>query len=200
MTVMLKCTTTWSGFPGAPGFTNIYWRPGTGGGSTADASDIAARVRACWFACTAIFPTVTKLQVSGVCEAIEDTTGALVGAFTGTTPAVVTATGGTPFAARGSAWVVQANTNLVVGRRFLRGRSFLAPLVTTAVGTDGEPFGFGPIATAFNAMLTGGSTLSFPVIWARPAPTAVPPRAGTSGPVTSYVVSQTMGVLRSRRD
>jgi hypothetical protein len=199
MTVMLRSVTTWSNVQGLPGYTNLYWRPGTGGGSTADASDIAARVRACWLACVGALVTGMTLQVSGVTEAIEDTTGALTGVFTGTTPAVVTGTGGGSLAPRGSGWTVQANTDLIVGRRFLKGRTFLAPLPTTAFNASGTPLGFGAVATAFNAMLTGGSTASFPVIWSRPI-VGTGARAGTSGPVTLYAVSQVPTLLRSRRD
>lgn len=199
MTVMLRSASVWSGFSGAPGYTNLYWRPGTGGGSVADASDISARVRAFWLALAPVLPTSVKLDVNPTCEAIEDTTGQLVGAFTGSTPAQVVGSGGANYAPRTAAWCMRAKTNLVVGGRFLQGRFFLTPLYQNAFASaDGTPFGFATAQTAANAMLTGGGTASFPVTWGRPVDT--PFRAGTSGPIVSYAVLPFASVLRSRRD
>jgi hypothetical protein len=196
---MLRVLSTWNGFVGSPGYTNLYWRPGTGGGSVADATDCVARVRALWVALAPQVSTSVSIAVNNLVEAVEDTTGALVGAFTGASVASVFGSGGTALAARGSAWVMQEKTALIVGRRFLRGHIFLAPLVQASFGADGNPTGFAATNAAGTAMLTGGGTASFPVVWARPTTTPAV-RAGTSGAVTSFQVSTKAGVLRSRRD
>lgn len=197
MTVMLKCTTRFTGPSGSPGYTVLYWRPGTGGGSTADATDIAARVRANWGFLFSRFQTGTAIQVDGTMDAIEDTTGAIVGAFTGTTPAVLNANGTGGQVPAASALLVQARTSNVVNGRFLRGRTFVSYLTVGQLGTDGSVASATATAfnSGFNGMLTGGGTASFPVVWHRPG-TGV----GISYPVTSYTTWSLMATLRSRRD
>lgn len=194
---MLKVITTIGGHGGSPGIATMYWRPGTGGGSTADATDCAARVRAFWQGIIAQLATGVTAQVSGTCEAIEDTTGAITGAFSGTTPAVVTGSGGGTSVATVAAALLQARTSSVVNGRFLRGRTFLSYFsdATMAAGGGLSTGSQTAVNTAANAMLTGGSTLSFPVVWHRPGL-----GVGTSLPVTSYTTWAQFAALRSRRD
>lgn len=199
MTVMLKCLTTLSsGVSGPPGVTTLFWRPGTGGGSVADATDIAARVRAMWFAQANRFVSGAQLQVQGVMEAVEDTTGQMVGIFAGTQPGAVAGTGAQPELPSAVALLVQARTSTVLNGRFLRGRTFISALNTAQCTTDGQVLAGAGAAFVggFTGLLTGGSTASFPVVWHRP--NAGGP--GSSFPVASYTVPVQFAVLRSRRD
>ena len=198
MTVMLKVSTISTGWQGAPGYTQMYFRPGTGGGSNADAADVVARVRAFWAALPSIFATSQQFAVQQTAEAIEDTSGTLTGAFPGGTPAVVTGSGSASLNAIASMVVLRQRTNLIVNGRFLQGRTYIGPVqpaVENALGGVGTTYQT-LIASAATSNLLTGATASFPVIWHRPVNHA----GGTSGPVTSYNVWSSFGVLRSRRD
>ena len=198
MTVMLRVRTVMTGWAGGPGLNTVYWRPGTGGGSTADATDCAARVRAALNAIAGVFPSSVTLLTSPTCDAIEDTTGALVGTFTGAVPALVAGSGGAIVTAPATAILVRQDTGVVVNGKRLRGRWFISPLDANAVNSSGEANATdrATINTAFNAMLVGGGTLSFPVVWHRPGPLG----AGTSAPIVLASCNTTLAVLRSRRD
>jgi hypothetical protein len=162
-----------------------YWRPGTSPGSTADATDCLARVRAALNGCVALVVGVYRPQTA--VDALDDATGAITGTFTGAAPANVTGSdSGDPMPAQ-TAWVIRARTNLIVGPRLLKGRMFLGGTTEGHNAPAGTPVS-GDVATidaAMNGMLTGGATASFPVIWHRPDPTAAIP-VGTSGPVVSF--------------
>lgn len=198
MVAIARTITTSTGIGGAPGITAIYWQPGTVGGSVADATDCAARVRAFFQAVRAYIPTVCTYQTSGTTEMIDAFTGNLLAAFTGTTPAAVTGSGGTGVLPRAAAILIQARTGAVINSRFIRGRTFLAPVVSSTQGVGGtvDPTAAGIITTAANAMLTGGGTASVPTIWHRPNTTGL----GNESPVVAYTVWSEFAALRSRRD
>jgi len=169
-----------------PGLFQTYWRPGTSGGSTADATDILARVRAMLNGIVTSLSTACTYTAQSQVDALEDSTGALTGSFFGTAPAPVTGTtAGEPMPAQ-TCYLIRATTGLVVGPRLLRGRTFLG-LPAETNNTTGAP-STGSVTnlnTVFPGMLTGGTTLSFPVVWHRPNPAAAVP-AGTSGAIVGY--------------
>lgn len=174
-----------------------FWRPGTSGGSTADASDCSARVRACLLvAANQLSSGITFRQNTEV-DALEDTSGALTGTYTAASVANVTGVVAGDVYAPACAYLVDSRTSLIVGRRFLKGRTYLAGCSEAGVDTGGgvPSTVASALNSGFNGMLTGGSTASFPVVWHRP------PRhttsGGTSGPVISY--STVVGYLGSQR-
>ena len=178
-----------------------YWRPGTSPGSNADATDILARVRAALNAILAIVSTGVIFTPVTEVDALDDATGAITGTFTGTAPALVTCTASGDLMPAQTAWLVRETTNLIVGPRLLKGRFFLGGATeghNTSLGTPVT----GDVATmntAFNGMLTGGATASFPVVWHRPNPLAAVP-VGTSGPIVNYAVQGSFwGSQRHRR-
>jgi len=197
MTVNLRVRTVIDGWTGGPGLMTVYWRPGTGGGTTADATDCVARVRACLFATLLQFPSPVTFAVQSQVDAIEDTTGALVGSFSATPVALVSAGGANSFAPTSSMYLVRLRTALVVNNRILRGRVFLGPILSTQVTSAGgiSAGAQTSLNNAFTAMLTGGTTASFPVVWHRPGTTV-----GTSGAIVAVSTWAQLGVLRSRRD
>ena len=93
---------------------------------------------------------------------------------------------------------LQLQTNTVVGRRLLIGRTFMGPLGTNAQATNGNP-----VALARTAVITGGTALltgatsAQAVVWSRPKPSGI---QGAYGAVTSVDAGLTFWVLRSRRD
>jgi hypothetical protein len=131
-------------------------------------------------------------------ETVEATTGQVIGIVSGTAVAAVAGSAtGSLTASQGP--LVQWLTSTVVGRRLLRGRTFLTPSGTSAIGSNGLV-----VAGVTTAILTAGatyiaSTPAQPVIWHRP----VPYGTGTNGvaAVIAGVSSPAkVAVLRSRRD
>lgn len=183
------------------GLLQTFWRPGTSPGSTADATDILARVRAMLLAAvTCISNGVTYTAINAV-DALDDATGAITGSFTGSTPANVVGTSSGDAMPAQTAYIVKATTNLIVGPRLLKGRTFLGLPTEANNQSSGVPVAANitTLNAAFAGLLTGGATASFPVIWHRPNPNAAVP-VGTSGPVVGYQTNSTMwGSQRGRR-
>lgn len=180
-----------------PGITQLWWSPQTAGGSTADATDCLARFRAFWFALVARIYTGTTFTFDPTCIAIEATTGALTGAFAGTTPAVVTGTEAGDPLPRQTQGLLRMGTSTVISGRRVRGRLFIP-----SPGESQNTSGSGPVAaymtdvtTAGGGLLVAGTTTSMPVIWHRPVAGA----GGASPLVTSMAASGEWSVLRSRR-
>ena len=192
-------------FPGAIGsqlgLLQMFWRPGTSPGSTADATDILARVRAMLAASAATLNTSCVYNPITAVDALDDATGNITGSFTGAAPAAVTGTAaGDPMPAQ-TAYILKATTNLIVGPRLLKGRTFLGCPGEANNAPAGTPLAAN-VATlngSFTALLTGGATASFPVIWHRPNPLAAIP-VGTSGPIVGYQCQASYwGSQRGRR-
>lgn len=177
-----------------------FWRPGTSGGTVADATDILTRVRTCLLAIQSQFSG--GCSWAGVAEAdvLEDSTGQITGTWQGVPGANVV--GGAVGDALSPALclVIRETTALIVGKRFLKGRIYLPGFTEGLSGLVGTPTGVnaGTVNNAFNALMTGGSTASFPVVWHRPNPAKS--IVGTSGPITGYAMQPAYwGVQRRRR-
>ena len=183
------------------GLFQTYWRPGTSPGSNADATDILARVRAMLAATLTQRNSGCTYFANASVDALDDATGAITGSFTGTLPANSTGTGGLNPMPPQTAYLLKARTNLIVGPRLLKGRSFFGvpdESNNAPAGTPGTA-DVTAVTNAFNGMLTGGVTASFPVIWHRPNPDAAVP-VGTSGPITSFQCEPNYwGSQRNRR-
>lgn len=201
MATILRVRWTISLPAGGTGLLQTYWRPGTSGGSTADATDCVARVRTMLVAAQAIYTGGTVYIPQLGVDALEDSTGTLTGSFLASSVANVQGTGTGDSLSQSQAYLVRHNTNLIVAGRRLRGRTYFGVPKESDTDTAGRPASAAVtiVQNAFNGLLTGGSTLSFPVIWSRPT-TTPSVRAGTSGPVVaSSVESNYFGVQRDRR-
>lgn len=187
---------TGSAFP-EPGYTSMWWRPGTAGGSVADATDILARFRSVWESLkTLISPSVT-FDYEGLCIAVEDTTGVLTGAFSGTDPTSTVGSGTGDPLPRQTQGLIQWQTSTVVNGRRLRGRTYVPGFGESENSSTAVPFASTVTAmvTAGALVLPAGATASFPVIWHRPGPGG----PGTSAAITGVSASTKWAVLRSRR-
>src|SRR5262249_7750848 len=111
---------------GTQGLLTVYWRPGTGGGSTADATDCLARVRAFLNSSAAAIHVSTTYTFTAACDVFEDSTWTLTGSFTGTGPASVPGTATGDCCPMATAWLVRWPTSTVVNGRRLQGRTFLS--------------------------------------------------------------------------
>lgn len=196
MSSIMRVRTVISYGAGGPGFSTCYFLPATLGGSAADATNCAAAVRAFWAALAARLNNSGAAATSGQCDVINDITGALVGAFTGATPAIV------PFTGAGSALppatqiLVRLNTATVINNRRIEGRTFAGPVDSNS-STNGLPVvAVGTAAAAAGAALLAVAGGALPLVWHRPGP---------NGPGTGVVLANATGapyfaVLRSRRD
>ena len=147
-----------------------------------------------WGAIQALIPADVDLQVENAGDIIEDTTGALTGAWTATPVAVVSGSSGDRYAAPAGA-VVNWLTETIGGGRRLRGRTFLVPLASGRFQNDGSVDDDGRviIQEAATALIAEQSA-SF-VIWHRGTGSN-----GSDGLVTAARVSDMVAVLTSRRD
>lgn len=182
----------WTGFPGAPGFTNFYHL--AAGSKTP--SEAAAAERLLFDGVKANLPPSVKIDVDEAFTIWDSVTGDLSSASTlSAVPAQVVGTGATTFAGPTGA-VVNWLTATPKGTRLMRGRSFLVPYSTSAFEANGTLSSVALIATqnAAQAMLTAlGPNL---VIWSKPTEENTP----AIGPVTEVRVPDKAVVLRSRRD
>lgn len=200
MAVILRARAVLNGWSGAPGLNTWYFSPATPGGSIADATDVLARVRAFWNDISGVIPSAVTISTSPTVDAIEATTGTLVGSYASTAPPTnVTGTGATEFYAPAVCALLQINTASFVAGRRVGGRSFINPLTEAAVAS-------GSASVATIASITGAAilritpssppTASFPIVWKRPVNGA----GGSVWPVVAFSMPSKLATLRSRRD
>lgn len=197
MTVIMRSAAILTGaaFP-QPGIAQMWWQPGTVGGSTADATDILARFRACWEGVKALIDDEVTIDYDPICLAVQDTTGVLTGAFAGTDPSTTVCTGTGDALPRQTQGLVRLGTSTVIAGRRLRGRIFVPGPLEANNSAQGTTTGYGTTVTAsFATIFTPGATASAAVIWHRPKAGA----GGVSALITSVATAPTWAVLRSRR-
>lgn len=197
---LLRVRATLSGWSGGPGLSTFYFTPGTAGGSTADATDVCARVRAFFNAVSARLPGAVSVNVSPIADAFDEATGILTGSFSSSAPpTAVTGTGAGEFYAPQVYALLQMNTATVIGGRRVQGRSFFGPLHEADVSS-------GTYSTAARSSVEGSAllqlsagvfpTLSSPKVWHRPKNGA----GGAAVIITSYSCPAKLATLKSRRD
>lgn len=191
---ILRVTAVWSGFTGAPGYTNFHFMGG--GGLISDAQQVAERVGGALENLATVLPRDVQISLRPELEVIDEATGEVQGyQQTSGIPAVTgTATGS--FSGPVGAVVNWTTNDLRFGRR-IRGRTFIVPLAGTAFWTAG-----GLNANAQNSIrafaneLQGGDLDSELVVWSRPRNGS----GGVAATVTGNRVPAKAAVLRSRRD
>ena len=198
MTALYRIRAAWTGFPGAPGVSTFYGL--TSGTSLAD-------LRAFFLSMAPSLPADVTIQVENTGDIIEDTTGALTGAWTDDPVLPVTGSAPPPYAAPVGVMLKWATDTIVDGHR-LRGRTFLVPCAGGVFDDDGSinDADF----TLFNGYATvlGAAVIGNIVVWHRPrvaraadgSRPAVTARAGSHGLITACSVPDEAVVLRSRRD
>lgn len=191
---ILRITANWSGFRGAPGYSNFFFR----GTSALEEDPVAAAeaVRTFFDSFKAFLPTGLRIEMSGVAGNIDETNGALVGEVNYAPPAAVLgAATGAYSAATGA--VVNWNTSSYRNGRRVRGRTFVVPLAANVFDSQGD-IASNPLTTFRNAAseLVANPGPDPMVVWSRP-------KAGSPGAaaeVTSASVPDLGAILRSRRD
>lgn len=198
MADLIRTRATIIGQTGLPGLFTAYYAP-SGAVGTAQATEALARVRAFFDSFKAHLPGTVQVTSPSEVDVINDANGDLVARVPGTPPATVSGTGAGTAGAAPLMFVLQHLTGVVVGKRVVRGRSFIGPTIASdnSVGN--------PTATSISALMTAaallGTTIVTPlgqVVWHRPS--GVPKAGGSSVLVTGHGVWTQWGVLRSRRD
>lgn len=179
----------------------VSWTGGTGGAgvSVFYADSLSAPpvgALATFFgAIKAMVPSNITWTIPNAGDTYDVATGALVNSWVASGPTVVAATGSPTSYSGGSGVVVRWNTAGIVGRRRVKGRTFIVPVVS-AIYDNGSILStqlavFQSAATALVA--SAGADLR---IWHRP----VSGIGGQAFPILSGVAPDLAAVLRSRRD
>lgn len=177
----------WDGLPGLPG-VSVFYSIGT------DASAAIAALNTWFNANKALYPTGLTWQTPSNGDIIDEEDGELVGDYTGAAGTVTTATGGAGVYAAGVGMRVRWNTSGILGRRRVRGSTFMVPLLAAAYDGSGtiQNASVASVQTASNA-LVASATLR---VWHRNSPGG---SDGKSFPFMSATVPDRVTSLRSRR-
>lgn len=142
----------------------------------------------------ALFPTGTTLTIPSVGDTIDETTGAITGAWAIPGGATVTATGTGVFALGTGIRVKWTTAGIHAGRR-VRGETFLVPCTSATfdgTGNVGAATVSAVTTAAGNLLLTNPGVFK---IWSRPKVGASGIQTGILGAVVPYLPTS----LRSRR-
>jgi hypothetical protein len=199
MAHLARVTINWTGFVGAPGFTNLYFSPAAGPDITQSVVDAAVAKTYTWMnQFTSSMPTAVNVAVDPSVEVIEYTDGKLAAFMTGT-PAAPQVGGDAGTFSSASGVVTSWYTGGIRNGRRIRGRSFMVPMGPTAYQNDGTL-----ATTKLTAWRTAANNLIANVdaarlaVWSRPSgPGATD---GIAYDVISAQVNDKVAVLRSRRD
>lgn len=197
---IIRVKVNWSGFVGAPGYTNLYFEP-------VPESDVitqpvvdnaVSKVQTFLGTWRQWLPTVVTTGVDSTIEEIDEQNGALQGFWSSTVAAPAGGSGSTSFASPAGACISWGTQGVRNGRR-VRGRTFMVPLASSAYDTDGTIHGthLPVMRTAANTLHgdAGGSRL---VIWARPNGGIIPD--GGAYDVITANITDKVAMLTSRRD
>lgn len=206
---LVKVTAKWTGFTGAPGYSNFYFHPIAFGDPLPATTDkMFTRVDAFFTSILSLLPPAAKVQVQGDMPLIDPVTGDMTGFVSRASGSLRSGTGAAAGYSAASGAVVTWRTNAVIAGRRLRGRTFIVPTVNVAYGTDGtlQASTQTTLQTAANALFASDPDFTANV-WARPQKervkkdgTVVPARGGDTSPITSASIPSPVAILRSRRD
>lgn len=201
---ILRITCQWTGFPGAPGYSNFhfttdggFWDGGLLGDAAQQAADGAAtRVHDAFTAMRSRLPTQTFVTVQPEAAILDSDSGEIIGTVDVEVDPVGSSASGTTHAGPVGAVVNWRTNDYRFGRR-IRGRTFMVPLNSASYEGDGTLLSTAreDLQDFANLMVTGPGSAEFGV-WSRPRNGA----GGVFATVTSASVPDMAAVLRSRRD
>lgn len=189
-----RVTIRWTGFLGAPGYSNFYFM--AGGGLISDAQSSVDRVMSSLGALGSALPGTVTLSAEPEVAELDESTGTITDFVNIDPPQSITG-GGTSGYSAASGAVINWRTNDVRFNRRIRGRTFIVPLAGSAYQSDGTLVAGARenIQTAADGMV-GGDLDSELVVWSRPRNGS----GGVAATVVSANVPDMAAVLRSRRD
>lgn len=201
---ILRATVRWSGFPGAPGYSNFHFTVDGGffdGGLFGDEAEAAAtaaydRVSDAFDEWRTMCPGIVSFSLDPEAIILDSDTGETLGAVPRGSVSVNQPTGTGSYSGPAGAVINWNTADYRAGRR-IRGRTFVVPLANTAYESDGT------LTTAALTALRGGASQLVGSaggpefgVWSRP-------RGGSGGVFATVVgssVPDKVAVLRSRRD
>lgn len=191
---MIRITARWTGFAGAPGYSNFFFAGG--GGLISDAQQVADRVQDGLEYLGIILAGQASIALEPEAAVIDSDTGEITGYREITPGSPISGAGNGAYAGPVGAVVNWRTSDLRNGRR-IRGRTFLVPLSTASFDTDGTltDTARGQV-TSFAGTLAGGDLDSEFGVWSRP----IGGSGGVFASATGYSVPDMAAVLRSRRD
>jgi hypothetical protein len=199
MAPIIRVKLNWSGFIGAPGYTNLFFET-----TAADpwdqtyVDDAVAKVDAFLGAFPTYLPQGLAVAIDSTVAQLDEVTGTMTAAWTVVPPTARSGTSATAYAA-GAGLCITWITGEVQNGRIVRGRTFIVPLAGAGYDNDGSIYG--TLLTAARAAATdltsdsGGSRL---VVWKRPNP--IIPIDGGAYNVIGSTINDKAAQLRSRRD
>jgi hypothetical protein len=199
MAPIIKAKIKWTGFAGAPGYTNFFFRDISGAPSQATADNAVLKANNWAIYVKSLLPIEAALQVQSDVEVIEETTGEMQNVFNVTAPAIVQGTApSAPYSAASGAVITWRTAGVRNGRR-VRGRTFLVPLANSAYQSDGTlaAAAISSLTTNMQTFLSPSGSANFGV-YARPST-----KGATDGifhQASGFSVPDKVAVLRSRRD
>lgn len=189
-----RVTAVWTGFPGAPGYSNFFFSA-FGGGDLVDLE--VERVRSFFTNLGSAVPSSVTVQVQQEAAILDDDDGSLISyALATDNPSPVEFVGDSDYSGASGA-AVTWNTETVNRGRRVRGRTFVVPLSIQAYDSDGtlSSSALNSLNAAGEALIGDGDGPQF-VVWSRPQGGG----GGVAAPVVSHRVADRVAVLRSRRD
>lgn len=189
-----RVTAEWTGFIGAPGYTNFHFGEFTGG---ADADQMRNRVSDFFDPLLSILSSDVVITIPPTVEVLDEESGSLTGYLDGGEEIRLLTTGSSTSYAGPSGAVINWITGTVRNGRRVMGRTFLVPLKANTYQDDGTLTGdaLSSLREAGDVLATDDFDSAFGV-WSRP----VNGSGGVLAPVTGYRVPDMVAVLRSRRD
>lgn len=192
-----------TGWSGAPGLMTFYYQA-LAAGTTAEATEAAARVRAYLDGMKTLMPNNISWDVLESVDFLDVATGGLTGGFTAANQSSIAGQGAGSTAPIASALLGKLLTGAIVAGRRLSGRTFFSPTIISSYDGSGVPTA-AALVSFNNALAKLTTQIATPlscVVWSRPfaGSTTVPARVGTIAVLTGTSASGKPGVLRSRRD
>lgn len=199
MAPILKVKIKWSGFAGAPGYTNLFFDDATGPPTQTTADNAKLKAGNFCSYINSLLPIETSVQVQTDVEVIEETNGEMVNVFNVATHTPVQGTApSAPYSAASGACISWRTAGVRNGRR-VRGRTFLVPLANSAYQSDGtlSSSAITSLTTNLNSFLSTSGPATFGVYC---RPTSKEATDGIFHATLGFTVPDRVAVLRSRRD
>lgn len=190
VTNLVQVSAVWSGFVGAPGYSNFYAE--SDGNAPASAAVLHSAVHDFFAAVSGNLPAVVRIDFPTLWREFSDANGETIAEGTiGSPAAQVAGSSGAAFAANSGVLIEWLTGQFIAGHR-LRGRTYLVPMVGF-FGADGtlDATASGYLHGYAQDLLDVGLVN---VVWHRP----VGGSGGSSAQITAPRVSDTACVLRSR--
>jgi hypothetical protein len=199
MPEILRVKVNWTGFVGAPGYTNLYFSEFvTTGYTQAMADGAVAKASTFMTNIKAFLPSVVTVGVDPTVEIIQADTGNLVGFFSTTPPAPAPGAIVGPYSAASGACFSWGTNGVRNGRR-VRGRTFIVPIAGSFYDNAGtiNDTNLTALRQHGTTLLATGGVTDFGV-WSRPSSKGATDGAWFAAETST--VKDKVAILRSRRD